>query len=145
MIKPATPEELAKLCFKPLSSDEHAKRQAEYDAQIEAIPARIRERYEARLAAGWQSAFAAEDALHYAARVGSDREATIQQMTIGASALARGWQHSEAFVECWNAMFPDASRVSGFACPCTIDLPNGQRAAIAAEWTLFLTQSKADA
>lgn len=144
-MKPATPEELAKLGFKPLSPADLAKRQTEYDAQIEAIPVRIRERYEARIAAGWQPAFAAEDALHRAAQIGSNHEATIQQMTIGASALARGWQHSEAFVGCWNAMFPDAALVSGFACPCTVDLPNGQRAAIAAEWSLFLAQRKADA
>lgn len=144
-LRPASPYELAALGFKKLSPEEYAARQADYDAQMKRIPDRIRERYEARLAGGWQPALAFEDALHHGANVGNRREATIQQMTIGASALARDWEHSETFVSLWNAMFPDAGRVSGFACPCVIELGDGRTASVAAEWSLFLAQRKADA
>lgn len=143
---PLSNTELKRMGFlRDKSPAEREQQKQDYNAQIEMIPHRIRERFEARLANGWGPQFAFEDAVHHAANVGDNREATIQQMTLGASELARGWEHSDVFVAHWNAMFPDAARVSGFACPCTVDLPDGRRAAIAAEWSVFLAQRKADA
>jgi hypothetical protein len=144
-IKELSAEDLAAMGFRGFTPEEHAKEQRRREAQMDTITASVRERAEARMAAGWQPDFAFEDAVNAAANIGSGREATIQMMTLACLRLARGWEQSSAFVSWWNRLFPDAAHVSGFACPCTLNLPNGQRAAIIAEWSTFLAQRKADA
>lgn len=144
-IKELSVDDLAAMGFKSFTAEERAAEDQKREAQMDAITATVRARAEARLAGGWQPDFAFEDAVNAAANIGSSREATIQMMTLACARLARGWDHSPAFVSWWNRLFPDAAQVSGFACPCTIDLPNGERAAIIAEWSTFLAQRKADA
>lgn len=113
--------------------------QAEYEAQIARITAIIKRGVEIRIEGGATPDAAFEQLVNYAAGIPGRDEATIQMMTLAAGDLARGWEHSAEFVKWWNATFPDANRVQGFACPATINLPNGQRAAIAAPWSVYMS------
>lgn len=140
-----TDADLEALGVTPMSDDQMASERKRRDEHIVRIADRVRDRVASRLAAGWNINFALEDALHYATDVGTRREATIQMVTLAGGKLARGWEHSEAFVRYWNALFPFADLVEGFACPATIDLPNGQRGAFIATWSGFLAERRADA
>lgn len=137
-----TPEDLQAMGFKEQSPAERAASAVEYEAQIDAIAARIRESAEAKIAAGWATDNAFDAAVHAAADSDKTTEATIKQMTLAASALARGWTHSEAFVLWWNALFPTADRVQGFACPATIDMPDGRRVGVIASWSGYLSTTQ---
>jgi hypothetical protein len=108
-----------------------------YQAQINEITAAIRAGFEARVAQGWREDLAFDEAAALAARCGQSDEATILMMTLATSALAEGWDHSEALVTWWNARFPTAHRTSGFATPAIVNTPIG-KAMIAATWSGFL-------
>lgn len=145
VVREMTNADLEKLGVTPMSAEQMAAEQERRDRQIERIADRVRERVASRLATGWKLDFAFEDALHFATDVGSRHEATIQMVTLAGGKLARGWEHSAAFVRWWNALFPYADHVAGFACPATIDLPNGQRGAFIATWSGFLADRRGDA
>lgn len=111
----------------------------EYDIQISNLTKRIREASEAKIAAGWAPAIAFDTAVHQAADSDKTTEATVSMMMLAAADLARGWQHSEAFVAWWNGLFPGSPTCEGFAMPAIMEMEDGQTARIVAPWSSFMS------
>lgn len=137
-----SPEDLAAMGFTPKSPEEQAALGLRREAQITATAQVIRESAEAKIAAGWAPEIAFDAAVHAAAKSDARDEATVQMMTLACSILARNWEHSVAFVEWWNALFPNSPRCSGFANPAVMELENGQSAAIIAPWSGFMSMTQ---